>query len=247
MQASLQICINSDCRFENLISRNSHVCLCRSDLPTNLPCTYIFPYKPPTNLLKKIWWTVSYFPSNFFLLCNSWTIFLFLFLSKLSLLQWGWIIFFSLLSCLQLLSLLEWADCFFSFHVFFSTCPAVWPHASIVMLPLKTYYSTILEEYNHSAQQKIPLQSKYSTVLLHKSKVLEVGFTCLTKSFYRNFIVRVKSSGIAENITRSFLLVLYCANTSASHVPAANYTVATSHISHIDKIQKLPSSIKEKM
>jgi hypothetical protein len=115
------------------------------------------------------------------------------------------------------------------------------------MLPLKTYYSTIVEEYNHSAQQKIPLQSKYSTVLLHKSKVLEVGFTCLTKSFYRNFIVRVKSSGIAENITRSFLLVLYCANTSASHVPAANYTVATSHISHIDKIQKLPSSIKEKM
>jgi hypothetical protein len=82
---------------------------------------------------------------------------------------------------------LEWADCLFSSHVFFSTCPAVWPPASIVILPLKTYYSNIVEEYNHSAQKKIPLQSKYSTVLLHKSKVLEVGFTCLTKSFYRKF------------------------------------------------------------
>jgi hypothetical protein len=81
---------------------------------------------------------------------------------------------------------LEWADCFFSSHVFFSICPAVWPRA-IVMLPLKTYYSNIVEEYNHSAQKKIPLQSTYSTVLLHKSKVLEVGFTCLTKSFYRKF------------------------------------------------------------
>jgi hypothetical protein len=114
------------------------------------------------------------------------------------------------------------------------------------MLPLKTYYSTIVEEYNHSAQQKIPLQSKYSTVLLHKSKVLEVGFTCLTKSFYRNFIVRVKSSGIAENITRSFLLVLYCTNTSASHVPAANYTVATSHILILTKYKSCLQALKRR-
>ncbi len=79
MQASLQICINSNCRFENLYSRNSHACLCHSDLPTNLPCTHIVPYKPPRKLPQKKWWTVSYFPSNFFLLFNRWTTFLFLF------------------------------------------------------------------------------------------------------------------------------------------------------------------------
>lgn len=223
--------------------------MCVYAAQTYLQTYHVLTYSPTnllqTSLKKYDEQLVIFLPTSFSFATGEQ--FFFFFFSPSSLLQWGWIIFFSLLSCLQLLSLLEWADCFFSFHVFFSTCPAVWPHASIVMLPLKTYYWNIVEECNHSAQKKIPLQSKYSTVLLHKSKVLEVGFTCLTKSFYRNFIVRVKSSGIAENITRSFLLVLYCANTSARHVPAANYTVATSHISHIDKIQKLPSSIKEKM
>ncbi len=161
--------------------------------PTYKPTLYLHTplqtsQKPPEKI-KYDKQLVIFLPTSFSLATGE-QFFFFLFLSKLSLLQWGWIIFFSFLSCLQLLSLLEWADCFFFLPCFLFHLP------SCLTSCLNCHSCTIFEQqaFNGSMthttivhRKKFHCNSHIAQYYYTRVKSLKVGFTCLTKSFYRKF------------------------------------------------------------
>jgi len=106
-------------------------------LPTNLLCfvwTCIFSSKNLFDnfLGKKVWWTISYLPSNLFILCKRWTIvYLFIYL-----IYFAPPSFSPLKQCWTFLFLLIWLPIFFSFLELINWV-SFFPLCLLVLSPLK--------------------------------------------------------------------------------------------------------------